>query len=379
MRVLILYQHIDSGAKVATDALLECLRREYPENTYDIYRQTSHRFTGKCSFLGNLLWSMLDFRNRINEAPHVDIIYTTMYVAIIAQCISNKHQIPSIFHLHGDHRFGELKKNTHPIFLLQAMYAGILAKAVLWLQQLAIQRSSRTVFVSESSKHEFVERYQLNHLLPKCSTIYNGVSLKKYAPIAKKKKHALKMKYNLHTPFVISYLGRIDEKKGIHHLIDSTEYIKLDCTFLIIYPTTKDRHSHAYLDHLKKMSRHSPSTVKFIEQPRHVEELYHISDCVVLLSNQEMLPLVMLESLACGIPFISTPVGGIPEVLSPFPQFILRSIQPMFVAKRIQQLLTLRESEKKILQRKERAVAREYSWEKSTAKLNQIFREFTQY
>jgi glycosyltransferase involved in cell wall biosynthesis len=380
MRVLILYQHIDSGAKVATDAFLECLRQNYPENAYHIYQQDSHRFRGRFSFLGNLLWSIIDYRNQINRTPEVDTIYTTVYFAIIAQFFSKKRKIPSIFHLHGDHRFGKLKKTSHPLFFLQAMYASILGKIVLKLQRIAVSRSSKTLFVSDNAKQEFIERYGLKHALHKFSTIYNGVSLHKYSLTQPKHKKILKKKYNITETFVITYLGRIDEKKGIHHLIAATKYIKdRNCTVLIVYPKTKDLHSHLYLSYLKRKAHRASLHIRFIEQPSHVEEMYHISDCVVLPSEQEMLPLVMLESLASGVPFLSTAVGGVPEVLSPFPEFLLRSTQPQYIAEKVRMFFALPSMEKKELRLRERKLAASYTWERSAAQLHKVFEEVTRY
>lgn len=46
-----------------------------------------------------------------------------------------------------------------------------------------------------------------------------------------------------------------------------------------------------------------------------VEELYAISDLVMLLSEKESFGLVLLEANACGVPAIGTNIGGIPEVI----------------------------------------------------------------
>lgn len=55
--------------------------------------------------------------------------------------------------------------------------------------------------------------------------------------------------------------------------------------------------------------------VIFLGKQDNVEELYALSDCMLLLSEKESFGLVALEAMACGVPVIGTKIGGIPEVV----------------------------------------------------------------
>lgn len=56
--------------------------------------------------------------------------------------------------------------------------------------------------------------------------------------------------------------------------------------------------------------------VLFLGKQDNLEELYSISDLMLLLSEKESFGLVVLEAMACGVPCIGTNIGGIPEVIS---------------------------------------------------------------
>lgn len=56
--------------------------------------------------------------------------------------------------------------------------------------------------------------------------------------------------------------------------------------------------------------------VLFLGKQDNLEELYSISDLMLLLSEKESFGLVALEAMACGVPCIGTNIGGLPEVIA---------------------------------------------------------------
>ena len=62
--------------------------------------------------------------------------------------------------------------------------------------------------------------------------------------------------------------------------------------------------------------------VLFLGKQDNLEELYSMSDFMLLLSEKESFGLVALEAMACGVPVIGTNVGGIPEVITMVKQVI---------------------------------------------------------
>jgi N-acetyl-alpha-D-glucosaminyl L-malate synthase BshA len=56
-------------------------------------------------------------------------------------------------------------------------------------------------------------------------------------------------------------------------------------------------------------------SVLFLGRQNRLEELYSMSDLMLLLSEKESFGLAALEAMACGVPCIGTRVGGIPELI----------------------------------------------------------------
>jgi glycosyltransferase involved in cell wall biosynthesis len=91
------------------------------------------------------------------------------------------------------------------------------------------------------------------------------------------------------------------------------------------------------------------------------EKFFSAIDCLVISSEIEGIPLSAMEALSCGVPIISTRVGGIPELITREEQGYSWSGDPKEAITLIQKL-----KENK-LTRKASALLDEKFWRKTTS------------
>lgn len=377
MKVLVLYQDIQSGSKIATEAIIRAYKSIYRTDTVIVHKQQSGKFKGAFSFLFNLMWSMWDFLHTLNNTPDIDIIYSAMYTFAIPWKLSNKRHIPAIFHMHGDQRF-EATSRELP---LRHLYSSFVAMCVDFLQHYAMKSSQLLAFVSKTAMMRFLTSLHAEMFSIKSIIILNGVDVHKFIRASPKKISTLRTKYTCRKGPQVLYVGRIDPKKGIHHLIKSVLFVPQNITLWIAYPSPTDKHSHAYLKKLHQLtvSLGLANKIRFIENPSNIVDIYQLSSCLVLPSAQEMLPLVLLEALACGVLPLATDVGGVSEIMKPtLSRFVLPSTQPKIIANKINFVLSLSKSKIKSIIMDTRTIVYSHSWEKSAKVLHEHLARFTQ-
>jgi glycosyltransferase involved in cell wall biosynthesis len=145
--------------------------------------------------------------------------------------------------------------------------------------------------------------------------IYTGVDHQKFCPIDRNE-----ARRNLRLPQldkIVLFVGSLIVTKGCFELVQAIANLnrKGEGTVrLIMIGTGADR---------EKLEEHinNLQATQFVQlvgpvQPSELRQWYGSANLFCLPSHREGVPNVILESLACGIPVVATPVGGIPEVLS---------------------------------------------------------------
>jgi glycosyltransferase involved in cell wall biosynthesis len=137
-------------------------------------------------------------------------------------------------------------------------------------------------------------------------------------------------------PLNIAFLGRYDEKKGIYRLLDIWPELEIG-------PARLHYHGHGpEQDHLKESIKRRGLEGEVIVNGgwKSASELGVIlskTDLLVLPSEEEGLPLILLEAMAHGVPFVASDVGAIPTLAEDNPDVRVVSLDNTSIKEAIEE------------------------------------------
>jgi len=185
-----------------------------------------------------------------------------------------------------------------PNGLLHTNYFKLL---VHWFLNVILLFFSSSTLITVSEKD--IELIRKKLVLPKkrFKTIYNGVP-----------EVNLLNKKNKNKTFVIGFIGAIDTRKQWWIAMDAIEEASKQSNNIILKIAGNGPDKKLLEDRILL----KPDLFNYIgEVSNPVEEFYNDVDLLLMTSELEGLPMVILEAFSLGIPVISTPVGGIPEII----------------------------------------------------------------
>jgi glycosyltransferase involved in cell wall biosynthesis len=107
----------------------------------------------------------------------------------------------------------------------------------------------------------------------------------------------------------VVFLGRYHREKGIYRLLDVWSKLSIGNATLDFYGHGPERYPLAA--EIERRGLAHSVRVNGAYSEAQVKELFHNSELVVLPSESEGLPLVLLEAMAHGVPFVATDVGAV--------------------------------------------------------------------
>lgn len=200
-----------------------------------------------------------------------------------------------VLHLHNDWINGELDRR----------YQKMIAKAV--------NNSGGIITISQYMKNRIMTIKDIEE--SKIKILKNSIDLKKYQiPIKNKKMIREKMRIN-ENEFVVLFCGRLVQQKGVIELIYAINQISQEYDIRLIIAGEieyEQPYSQKILEESSK-AKHPVMNINYVSHEK-IPYLYRMADISVVPSKwEEPAGLTVLESMASGIPLITTYSGGIPE------------------------------------------------------------------
>ncbi|RFB04501.1 glycosyltransferase family 4 protein [Parvularcula marina] len=111
----------------------------------------------------------------------------------------------------------------------------------------------------------------------------------------------------------LAYFGRLARHKGVDHLIENWDRLAVYAECLDIYGTGEEHDRLAAMIEDKGLSAQIALKGRYPSGQAYVDLLRSYDMTLLPTWGKEGAPLVLLESMACGVPFTANGVGGIPD------------------------------------------------------------------
>jgi glycosyltransferase involved in cell wall biosynthesis len=192
-----------------------------------------------------------------------------------------------------------------------------------WLAKKILRAPTRIVVLWAGMQQELIE------YLPGIRTqvIPNGINLPK-------KFHA-RTRAASSKGLRVLYIGRIEEKKGIHDLLTAMLSLKKEVSELtLVGDLAPDQESIEKL--INELTQEQKLIIAGAQPNDKIGNYYNAADVFILPSHTEAMPLTILEAMVHGTPIIATRVGAIPEMLEKTGATLIPPHDPSAIRKAIQ-------------------------------------------
>ena len=219
--------------------------------------------------------------------------------------------------------------------------------------------------VSRQVKEQLV-KYIPASVRPNIELIYLGVNPKKEIDTL-----TLKNKYHIKDEFIVGIVGRMQEGKDQHIVIEAISKLKdLNIKLFIIGETMNEQ----YLQKLHQMCKELDleDRVIFTGFTKEADAYMQLCDITVLATKNETFGLVIIESMANGTPVIATDRGGPLEIIDDGVDGLLYDGSSDDLSKKIKLLYTDQALKEKLALNSLKKVSEKFDKERQLEKLYSI-------
>ncbi len=234
--------------------------------------------------------------------------------------------------------------------------------------------------LKEAKKIITISRATKNYVLSlgadpeKIEVVYNGVDLErfKFFPEA-----GIKIREKLGIPqdaVVAATVRRIVYKNGIDTLLESAKIAVENNAKLVYLVVGEGPDFNDFRSKVAQLGIERNVILTGFVSDEDLPLYYNAADFFILPSKSgEGLPLVGLESMACGLPLLATDVGGIGEIMMQDYGELIPPNDPKAMA--VAALDFANKDPAKLKEKLRKVIIEKYSWDKNVEKLTSIYEE----
>lgn len=298
------------------------------------------------SLFFNLLWIMRKYNNDIIHA------HSTVPAGLVGVIVAKIIRKPVFVTAHGMD-INNFENNS------------IFKKLITF----SLNNCNKAIAVSEDLAKKMIS---LGINQKNITVLRNAVDTNRFKPLKNKE---LRKYYKIKdTEILIIFVGYLDTFKGIFELINAFYEVKNDNIKLMIIgegPKENELKKKVFQLDLEKCVIFTGKI-----SPTNIHKYYQAADIFVLPSYSEGLPLSILEAMACGLPIVTTNVGGIPEVVKNSENgFIVPSKNKQLLAQKLEILAYNSDLRKKFGFKSTEIIIKKFSIEKKVEELVKLYKE----
>ena len=299
--------------------------------------------------------------NRIKETNNQIIHYHNIwnYIPLVANKVSKKFDIPIVVSPRGNLFPWNLNKG----FLKKRIYMDFFQRKYF--------QDSNCIHVTSKAELDAVKN--LGFKAP-IGLIPNGVALSEFNNIKGKQFHRKNLGLDNSKKYIL-YMGRIEEKKGLHILLKSyIDFLKENENWrvLIAGPIYNKKYFNYCMSliNTKGLGKY----VKWLNMVSGTKRIdaYGASDLFILPTKSENFGIVVAEALASGIPVITTTGTPWEEIQKEFAGFIIPP-KKEFLTSAISDFSNLNNDQKCEMKMNAKKISKRYSWDKPAEDMHLLY------
>ena len=237
-------------------------------------------------------------------------------------------------------------------------------------RKLMLDPQVRIVCMSKLVAGQIEQHYGVDPSSDRVRVIRNGVDLEQFNPAVRKAGKQLREKLGLENRAVLIFVGGETRRKGFETLIKAMSSWQNAEYHLLVVGLSRD----GVPFHIPPRVQERLTFVGWVSNP---EIYYGAADLLVLPTRSDPFGMVCLEAMACGTPALTTVAAGVSEIIEPGATgFIMEDPQSdLELLERLEEYLSLSESQRVIMGEQAAYRATQLSWEKHGEMLANLFQE----